>query len=94
MLLSAAVERDAQFHLGQRALAKGGAALVDTVRSATAIARLMDCTARAALALDRLQNGGRQNVTVQHVTVGDGGQAVVAANMNTARRAARPRKRR
>lgn len=38
----------------------------------------MDSFARGALVLDRLRNGGRQTVVVQHVTVGKGDQAVVA----------------
>jgi hypothetical protein len=45
---------------------------------ATAAARMMEATARAALVLDRLRNGNRQTVVVQHVAVGDGGRAVVA----------------
>jgi hypothetical protein len=35
----------------------------------------------AALTLQRLRTGGRQVMTVQHVTVKDGGQAVVAQTM-------------
>ena len=31
-----------------------------------------------ALVLDRLRNGNRQTVVVQHVAVSDGGRAVVA----------------
>ena len=41
----------------------------------------MDSCARGALILDRLLNGARQTVLVQHITVGDGGQAVVAGNV-------------
>ncbi len=51
---------------------------VEAARMAMAAARLLDASQRAALALDRLKNGGRQLVTVQHVTVREGGQAVVA----------------
>ena len=51
---------------------------VEAARMATAAARLLDASQRAALALDRLKNGGGQVVTVQHVTVREGGQAVVA----------------
>ena len=43
--------------------------------------RLMETCQRGALTLDRLRNGGRQVVQVQHVTVGDGGQAVVAGTV-------------
>ena len=42
--------------------------------------------AQGALALDRLRNGNRQVVTVQHVTVADGGQAVVAGAVTTGKR--------
>lgn len=50
----------------------------EAARMACAAARLMDSYQRALLTLDRLRNGGRQVVTVQHVTVADGGRAVVA----------------
>ncbi len=53
-------------------------ASVEAARLATAAARMMEATARTALTLDRLRNGYRQAVVVQHVAVGDGGQAVVA----------------
>ena len=41
----------------------------------------MDSFARGALILDRLLNGARQTVMVQHLNVSDGGQAVVAGNV-------------
>jgi hypothetical protein len=50
---------------------------IEAARMATAAARVLDASQRAALTLERLRNGGRQVVTVQHVTVEDGGQAVV-----------------
>ncbi len=53
-------------------------ASVEAARMATAAARMMEATARAALVLDRLRHGNRQTVVVQHVAVADGGQAVVA----------------
>jgi hypothetical protein len=56
-------------------------ALAEAARTATAAARLMDACTRSALGQDRLRNGGRQVVTVQHVTVQDGGQAVVAGRV-------------
>jgi len=56
-------------------------ALVEAARTATAASRVMDACTRSAVGQDRLRNGGRQVVTVQHVTVGDGGQAVVAGNV-------------
>lgn len=56
-------------------------ALTEAARTTTAAARLMDSFARGALILDRLRNGARQTVVVQHVEVSDGGQAVVAGSI-------------
>jgi hypothetical protein len=42
---------------------------------------MMEATTCAALALDRLRNGNRQTVVVQHVAVAEGGQAVVAGTV-------------
>lgn len=61
-------------------------ALAEATRSATAGARVLAAFAQGALALDRLRNGNRQVVTVQHVTVADGGQAVVAGTVTTDKR--------
>ncbi len=63
-------------------------ALAEAVRSANAGARAMAAFAQGALALDRLRHGGRQTVTVQHVTVTDGGQAVVAGTLSRSGNAA------
>ena len=54
---------------------------IEAARMAAAAARLMDASQRAALTLERLRNGGRQLVTVQHVTVREGGRAVVAGTV-------------
>lgn len=51
---------------------------IEAARMAAASARMMDTFTRALLALERLRNGGKQTVVVQHVHVADGGQAVVA----------------
>ena len=59
---------------------------VEAARMAHAAARLLDASQRAALTLERLRNGGRQLVTVQHVTVGDGGRAVVAGTVGRGER--------
>ncbi len=58
-------------------------ALAEATRSATAGARVLSAFAQGAVALDRLRNGNRQVVTVQHVTVTEGGQAVVAGSVTT-----------
>jgi hypothetical protein len=54
---------------------------IEAARMANTAARLMDVYQRGMLALDRIRNGGRQVVTVQHVNVAAGGQAVVAGNV-------------
>jgi len=61
-------------------------ALAEATRSATSGARVLAAFVQGALALDRLRNGSRQIVTVQHVTVADGGQALVAGNVTTGKR--------
>ncbi|HSA60843.1 MAG TPA: hypothetical protein VLE03_01265 [Nitrospiraceae bacterium] len=61
---------------------------VDMVRLANASARMMEVFQQGALALHRLCTGGRQTVVVQHVQVADGGQAVVAGNLEAANRGA------
>jgi hypothetical protein len=47
---------------------------------------MMETYQRALLTLDRLRNGGKQTVVVQHVAVANGGQAVVAGTMNPGER--------
>jgi hypothetical protein len=56
-------------------------ACVEAARMMNASARAMSAFNDAALTLQRLRTGGRQVVTVQHVTVKHGGQAVVAQTM-------------
>jgi hypothetical protein len=51
---------------------------IEAARMAAASARMMETFQRGLLTLERLRNGGRQTVVVQHVAVSDGGQAVVA----------------
>ena len=63
----------------------------EAARMATTAARLMDAYQRGLLTLDRLRTGGRQTVVVQHVTVADGGQAMVAGTMRRGNRGARPK---
>ncbi len=61
--------------LGKASIAQSFA---DMIRFSNASARLMTVFQQGALALHRLRTGNTQVVTVQHVTVGHGGQAVVA----------------
>ena len=56
---------------------------IEAARMAGAAARMMETFQRGLLTLERLRNGGKQTVVVQHVAVGDGGQAVVAGTMAT-----------
>jgi hypothetical protein len=53
---------------------------VEACRTANTAARLMDAYQRGLLTLERIRNGGRQVVTVQHVNI-SGGQAVVAGSV-------------
>jgi hypothetical protein len=59
---------------------------IEACRMANAASRLMDVYQRGLLTLDRLRNGGQQMVTVQHVNVAAGGQAVVAGAVGTRNR--------
>lgn len=54
---------------------------IETTRSANAAARASEAFQRGMLTLDRLRNGGKQTIVVQHVTVAEGGQAMVAGTM-------------
>ena len=54
---------------------------------------MMDSYQHAMLTLERMRNGGKQTVVLQHVTVADGGQAVVAGQVK-AKTTRRPKGRR
>jgi hypothetical protein len=51
-------------------------------RVANASAKMMDAFQKGTLALHKLRTGGTQTVTVQHVNVSDGGQAVVTGGFS------------
>jgi hypothetical protein len=55
---------------------------IEAARMAGASARMMETFQRGLLTLERLRNGGKQTVVVQHVDVANGGQAVVAGTVN------------
>ena len=59
-------------------------AAAEAVKCANAGARVMTAFSQGAMALDRLRNGAQQTVTVQHVSVASGGQAVVAGTVRPA----------
>lgn len=52
-------------------------------RLINASARLMNTYQQALHTLHKMRTGGRQVVTVQHLNISDGGQAMVAGNVNT-----------
>jgi hypothetical protein len=54
---------------------------VEMCRTAGALARIAGAFQDGHMTLHRLRNGGNQTVVVQHVQVGDGGQAVVAGKI-------------
>jgi hypothetical protein len=54
---------------------------IEASRLANSAARMMESFNQGLLTLDRLRNGRRQVVTVQHVTVGPGGQAIVTGEV-------------
>jgi hypothetical protein len=57
----------------------------EAARLLNVCSRMMEASQRGVLALHRLHHSGRQTVVVQHVHVGDGGQAVVAGQMKQRR---------
>jgi hypothetical protein len=50
-------------------------------RLSNASARMIQVYQEGPLTLQKLRTGGKQTVVVQHVQVGEGGQAVIAGNM-------------
>jgi len=83
MQLMAAASTALGLHERERIGQGSGHAMLEANRCALSAARLMDSVTRVAMALDRLRNGGRQQVTVQHLVVADGGQAVVAGSIGS-----------
>jgi hypothetical protein len=59
---------------------------IEAARMATAATRVLEIAQHGMLAFERMRHGGRQVVTVQHVTVQEGGQAVVAGSVKPGRR--------
>jgi len=68
-------------HRHQAAPTLNAGALLEAQRSAAVGARVMSAFAQGMAVLDRLRNGNRQVVTVQHTTVNEGGQAVIAGSV-------------
>lgn len=70
--------------------ARAQLASVEAARLTSAAARMMTAYQDGMVTLARMRTGGQQTVTVQHVHVGGGGQAVVAGNISSGGRK-RPR---
>jgi len=66
---------------------------VEVARLANSTARMMAAFQQGLLTLQRLKSGGHQVVTVQHVTVGEGGQAVITGQMKTGGRVRKTKRR-
>lgn len=56
---------------------------VEMARLSNAAARMMQVYQEALLTLQKIRSGGKQTVVVQHVHVTEGGQALVAGNMES-----------
>ena len=64
-------------YLDRAGYSHGSSAPVEAARLTNAACRLMDAYRQALLTLQRIRTGGAQTVTVQHVHVGEGAQAVI-----------------
>lgn len=62
---------------------------VEMARLSNASARMIQVYQEGLLTLQKLRTGGKQTVVVQHVQVGEGGQAVIAGNMKAGGRKCR-----
>ena len=76
-----ALAHKAAFKLMDRAMGERDAAQL--ARLVNAASRMILVYQQGLLALHRIRTGGTQTVTVQHVNVSDGGQALVAGAMQT-----------
>jgi hypothetical protein len=69
------MNRALSYEGGGRAMREGDS--VEACRIANTAARLMSVFQDGLLTLQRLRTGGNQTVTVQHVSIASGGQAVI-----------------
>lgn len=69
------MDRALDYDLGNRSLRPGDS--VEAARLANTAARLMGVYQSGMATLQRMRSGGNQVVTVQHVSIGQGGQAVI-----------------
>jgi len=63
--------------------------IAEFARLANAAARMMQAYQEAFVTLQKVRTGGKQTVVVQHVQIGEGGQAVVAGSVGAGPRTAR-----
>ncbi len=54
---------------------------IEKCRLVNTASKLMDACQKALLTINKVQNGGQQTMTVQHVHVTEGGQAVINGNI-------------
>jgi hypothetical protein len=73
---------DTAFDLMRKAKTLPGCETVEQARLVNAAVRLMTTFQDGLTTLQRIRTGGRQVVTVQHVQVKDGGQAVIAGTVS------------
>src|SRR3954470_15245377 len=82
MKLSAEMNKQIDHALVTRGAGENERATLNATRLAGAVGRLMSTYQQGLVTLQRLRSGGKQTVVVQHVTVSDGGQAVVAGEVS------------
>ena len=85
------MDRALAYEAGGRSMREGDS--IEACRLANSAARLTSAFQDGITTLQRMRNGGNQTVTVQHVNVASGGQAVVG-NVQTGggkRRAGNPK---
>ena len=81
MKLSAEMNRQIDRALQVIAPAENERATLNATHLAGAVGRLMSTYYQGMVTLQRVRSGGTQRVLVQHVTVNEGGQAVVAGKV-------------
>src|SRR3954463_16662385 len=81
MKLSAEMNKQIDHALVTRGAGENERATLNATRLAGAVGRLMSTYQQGLVTLQRLRSGGKQTVVVQHVTVNEGGQAVVAGRV-------------
>jgi hypothetical protein len=81
----AALELQAEARDLLRAYKRGGYAhqqlSIEARRLMNAAARMMDAYQHGLLTLQKIRSGGTQHIVVQHINVGNGGQAMVAGEV-------------